>query len=651
MAADNKKLQQLARTDPDGFETYYRQNVDRNASGATIAAKQSYWRSVDLSTLSTSSSSSTSSTSSGASTAGDMALAAETGGVGLAIKKTFGFLDNAIKGTANIAEQFYDTQIGQADAQGSDKVKKLFDIVQNGGLNPVKLLSEGMAAVGEELISQLKTESELRSEINSKSMLTGQLSEDLRKDMVESSIGAARYGMSLADIGDLYVGLTENSGKFSLINKGLIDTVVPVAKSLSMSMKEFANTISTFETVGAGADLTVNKISTAITDSVALGLNARKITESMQQNIGKLNEYGFKKGIDGLKEMTQKSAEFRMSMDSVFSVAEKVFSPEKALDLSANLQVLGGAIGDFNDPLKLMYMATNNVEGLQDALIGAAGSLSTYNQEQGRFEVTGANLRKSKEMADQFGISMGELNKIAIAAAERTQASTALMSSGLVMKDDDREFLTNLSRMEGGEMKITVPESLAKKLGLSDTKIALDELKPEMMKALLSNREAFKEMSPKDMAMAQLTETQQMARDMGVVAAYYRVRGAQIIKGAAKGMGGPEFENLRKTISDYAKETVNKPSDYGLEKRSENRAKEVRANPIESIKQFGRDAVDYIKGEKTTASVETKSKVTHEFVFGRSDALMDSFNREIVRDTSIATNWTTGNKNEYTSPV
>lgn len=645
--ADNKKLQQLARNDPDGFETYYRSNVDRNASPATIAAKQGYWKSVDLSTLSSSSSSS-SPTSSGSSAAADAALAAETGGVGLAIKKTFGFLDGAIKGTANIAEQFYDTQIGQADAAGSDKVKKLFDIVQNGGLNPVKLLTEGMKVAGEELLGQLKTESELRSEINSKSMITGQLSEDLRKDMVESSIGAAKYGMSLADVGDLYVGLTENSGKFSLINKGLIDTVVPVAKSLSMSMKEFATTISTFETVGAGADLTVNKISTAITDSVALGLNARKIASDIQINVGKLNEYGFKKGIDGLKEMTQKSAEFRMSMDSVFTIAEKVFSPEKALDLSANLQVLGGAIGDFNDPLKLMYMATNNVEGLQDALIGAAGSLSTYNQEQGRFEVTGVNLRKSKEMADQFGISMGELNKIAIAAAERTQATTALMASGLVMDDKDREFLTNLSRMEGGEMKITVPESLATKLGLSDTKIALEELKPEMMKALLSNREAFKEMSPKDMAMAQLTETQQMSRDMSVVAAYYRVRGAQMIKGAAKGLGGPEFENLRKVISERAKETINKQSDYGQEKRAETKAQEVRAHPIESVKQFGRDVYDYAK-EKLTASVETNKKITHEFVFGKSDSLMASINREVVRDTSIATNWVTTNEREYTS--
>ena len=59
--ADDKKLQDLARNNPNKFEEYYKQNVDKNASGATIAGKQSYYKNLDLS----------SSTSSGASSASD----------------------------------------------------------------------------------------------------------------------------------------------------------------------------------------------------------------------------------------------------------------------------------------------------------------------------------------------------------------------------------------------------------------------------------------------------------------------------------------------------------------------------------------------------------------------------------------------------
>jgi hypothetical protein len=38
--------------------------------------------------------------------------------------------------------------------------------------------------------------------------------------------------------------------------------------------------------------------------------------------------------------MVRRATEVRMSLDKVFGVADKVFDPEGALDLSANLQVL-----------------------------------------------------------------------------------------------------------------------------------------------------------------------------------------------------------------------------------------------------------------------------------------------------------------------
>ena len=47
--ADDKKLQDLAKNNPNEFEKYYKLNVDSRADGATIAAKQSYYKNLDLS--------------------------------------------------------------------------------------------------------------------------------------------------------------------------------------------------------------------------------------------------------------------------------------------------------------------------------------------------------------------------------------------------------------------------------------------------------------------------------------------------------------------------------------------------------------------------------------------------------------------------
>ena len=200
--------------------------------------------------------------------------------------------------------------------------------------------------------------------------------------------------------------------------------------------------------------------------------------------------------------MVQQSLEFRMNMSETFKVADKVMNPESAIELTANMQMLGGAIGDLNDPLKLMYMATNNVEGLQEAIQGAASGLATYNKEQGRFEITGANLRRAKEMANQLGISYSEFAKGAIAANEKIAAGEALASRGFNIDNKDREFLTNLSQMKDGQMQIVVPKSLQDSLGkqLGSNEVRLDKLTDKQLNALKEYRDELEKMTPEQMA-------------------------------------------------------------------------------------------------------------------------------------------------------
>ena len=575
-----------------------------------------------------------------------------TGGGLLGNSKNEGFLEMALgkvneatKSLAGKTNQIIQSQMGTDDTNPA--MGEVLKLIGDKGLSPLKLITGFLNGAFEQVIDQLKQEATLLSDVNRQTGISGKLSEALRDDMKEASIEGARFGFKLKDIGDFYINLTSQSGKFSLINKSLTDETIKVAGALGRTLPEMAVSIGEFEKVGLGADKTIKTLGDSATKLTSLGLSARKVTTDLQSNLGKLNEYGFKNGVQGLETMAKKASEFRMEMQSTFTIADKVFNPEGAIDLVANLQVLGGAIGDFNDPLKLMYDATNNVEGLQDALIKASGSLATYNQEQGRFEVTGINLRKAKEMANALGISMGELNKISIAAAERTQATTALMATGLVMKDEDREFLTNLSRMDGGEMKITVPKSLMDSLGIKETSLALKDLTPNQEKILLANKEEFEKMNPKDMAMAQLTETQQMSRGIDVIASYYKVRGAEMARGVAKGTGGKEFEELRASIDNYSV-SLSKSQKSTIEKDAENFGGKVRTffgNPIKGIG----DMVSGKKQPDPTPPPSQKSEVTvkHQLI-GMQE--MTNFNREIMKNPSSFNLFDFKNPKEYGSP-
>ena len=62
--------------------------------------------------------------------------------------------------------------------------------------------------------------------------------------------------------------------------------------------------ISEFEKIGIGASSATKAIERAGKGSLELGLSGKKTTSDLRANIEKLNEFGFKNGIQGLAEMS-----------------------------------------------------------------------------------------------------------------------------------------------------------------------------------------------------------------------------------------------------------------------------------------------------------------------------------------------------------
>ena len=540
------------------------------------------------------------------------------------------------------------TQYG--DEEKTDSAGKLLGALGEGGLNPLKLISSALPVVLEEINKQLTDESKLFTEINSQVGISGDLSKGIQKDMLQASIEGERYQISLQEIGQLYTKMSDSSGKFALINRNIMESVLPVSKVLGKSMADMGDIISQYETVGLGVDKTIKELDNAATRTISLGLNARSVSKVMTEQLGRLNEYGFQNGIQGLERMSQKAVEFRMSMDQVFKLADNVFTPEKAVELSANLQVLGGAMGAFNDPIRLMYMATNNVEGLQDALIGATQGLATYNQEQGKFEITGINIRKAHEMANALGVDYKELTKSAIAGAERLSATTALMANSVTSKmdDKDKEFLINMSRMEGGEMKIVVPESLMDKFQ-GKNEIALDQLTKEQADALEKYQKEFEKMDSKKIAMSQLTETQKMVRSLDVLARYAIVEASQNIKGGANAVFKKSMDEFKGVVDKYNKESS---PIYQTEAKAEKTVNGV-IDGIKAIPQKIENAVtnviDKVTGKNVPTTQTTTQDVNMKISVSSDGPVSDSLYNAIRKDPTSMAGIISFNSRDYTT--
>jgi hypothetical protein len=554
--------------------------------------------------------------------------------------------------TGNFAKDALNTQLlSKGNAPEFGTIEKSFGtFFDKDGLKSVpEVLKEIGKNIKGEVLIYLDEQSKLLTKINTETGMTGKLSEAFREEIMKATPEVFRLGITFEELNESVANIVKQSGKFKLMSEETIQEMA-LASKFTESMQAFSEMGPGFEKVGLGIKDMSSLVEKMGLKSMTLGLNARTTTKMVSENLKNLNSYGFKEGIEGLNKMTQKAIEFRMNMDSVFRVAEKVWDPDKALSMVANLQVIGGAFGDLNDPIKLMYMATNNVEGLQDAITGAAKSLVTFNEEQGRFQVTGINLRRAKAMADELGMSMDELTTTAVAAMERTTAASQLMGSGLQMNEEDKEFLTNLSQMKGGKMVIEVPKSLQEQLG-NQTEIALDSMTQEQTNLLLEQKKAFEKMSMEDVARQQVTAMENIERDVSYLRASARVSvGMQIGDLVEKitGLDQTIISKESKRATDWVATQITKGDQ--LISRFMEKVPDVNLyGRIKGTINTEATAQDTKESKKETPKTTTKeetppTKSVLEIKLSSSDVSLDGVKRELWNNPGV---WMNKNQNDY----
>ena len=577
-----------------------------------------------------------------------------TGGSGGTMDNTGQFIGNAID-----AASIKNNQMKAGEDIG---IKGLYDVAIDKSTGKLNTFSQMVDNVGKgiqnSIYTVLEQQSNLHSEINTKLGMTGDLSEDFRNEITNAYPNAVRLGYSFNELQDTMVRLIENAGTFRLVNTNTINDLTETGRVFFNRLDDTADAVKAFQDVSLGASDAMKAIQVAGKGSLELGLNSKQTTATLVQNIDKLNQFGFKNGVQGLNSMVQKAQQLKMDMQSVYTLAEKVMDPENALSMAAGLQAIGGAMGSFSDPIKMMYDSTNNVEDLQDALIGAAESLATYNSEQGRFEVTGANLRKAQAMAKELGISYSELTKLSVQAAQRSSAAADLMAAGLTFDNDaDKEFLTNLAQMKDGKMVIEVPEKLVKTMG--GTEIALESMSKDQQAALLQYRKDFEKMSMEDIATKQVGLVENINRDVNFIAAAARLQMGRNAQTVIDALGFDPVETAKKSkeaskmaadgiksMGEAVSNGINNITNVEGRKKAESQSQAQTSLGTKAMEaEKAKAEAEKTKTQTQTPNNQPQKTVRFEVV---SDVKADEISRSIMRNPEMASQFF-DKWNDYTS--
>ena len=275
--------------------------------------------------------------------------------------------------------------------------------------------------------------------------------DDLILGVTDVATELAGFALTVNDVQAVLLELATQTGRAFMIPKEALANAVKLKELYNIDM---SSVISEFDKIGVGSLEATETTNRAIATAGRYGATVSKFLPKVEQNISKINTYGFKNGVDGLTRMVAESQILGYNFDNVMQMADKAFTPEGAIEMAARLQMIGGAASELLDPFQLMYMAQNDVEGLMLALQKTAETAVTFNKETGEFGISPGERMRLKALAEATGQDYENLAETAIKAAKRTQAIGKL--GGIPeLSEDDKTLIASMADIQpGGEFKV-----------------------------------------------------------------------------------------------------------------------------------------------------------------------------------------------------
>lgn len=192
----------------------------------------------------------------------------------------------------------------------------------------------------------------------------------------------------------------------------------------------------------------------------SIGGNSKEVIDKMRANMEQLNRYQFEGGVIGLTKMAAQASMLRFDMSNTFALAEKVLSPEGAIETASAFQRLGVAAGNLVDPFQLMNQSINDPSGLQESLANVSRQFTYFDEKTKSFKINPQGVLTLREIEREAGIAQGSLAKMGLAAADLDRRLSAVREAGLtVASEEDKQFLANIARMgEGGEYEVQIKD-------------------------------------------------------------------------------------------------------------------------------------------------------------------------------------------------
>jgi hypothetical protein len=317
-------------------------------------------------------------------------------------------------------------------------------------------------------------------------------------------------GGTFQDTVDAVQGISDGMGKVVSVSDTTITKMVELSQATQLSTKEIGGMVAEMVRFGGTQQQAVEAISKMAKEARGAGLSGKQFTTEIGKNLKNLSGFGFKSGVEGLKGMVKQAMLLRTNIEAIgaLKVQDSVLEPEGAIELAANFQMLGGAVGKLADPFQLMYMAQNDVEGLQKELVNSTKAAMTFNKETGNFDISTEDMYRLRQQAKLTGANLEDLVNTGREAAKLDYIKEKFDLSGL--PEEQQNLISQLATVgKDGSLTVDIP-------GYGEIKAAnkaqLDaKLKDAEVTKALEDYQKNQDKSDRQLAEASLTVAERQA--------------------------------------------------------------------------------------------------------------------------------------------
>ena len=511
----------------------------------------------------------------------------------------------------------------------------------------INFFTDTLKNVGQQLISIINPIEIFKTQINldkeaSRLVRAFGVSKDkageLTQTLTDAIPGFIAFGGSVGDAGQTIKTLAES---FDTNMSIAGDTLVSFAATAKVTGVEQGKLATSFRDVGVSLGDIDDRMLKVVETARNAGITTKAVSDLVTSNLDKMNLYNFNNGVVGLAKMAAQASRLGIDMNSIFSTVDKVFNPEGAIELSSALQRLGVTTSDLLDPLRLMDLAQNDPTELQNQIVNMTKEFVKFNTANNQFEILPGAKRRLNEIGAAFGYSNGQLQKMAINAANFDYKLKQLKFPSDLASKEDKEFLATISQIgeKGSQFEgrafVQVEQTDATTGAGTGRYIskALEDLSTEDVKQL--KKQTDTQLSMEDIARNQLDYVKRIESNLNsmLAAAKYGVATSPTLQGL--------FQNTMQgavTTTDFAATPLTETKFY-------------RENTDDFIKAAGQIISALVPGSVVSTFEDLKNSFENMLKGIDFGGIFNSIKSIIPKNITTASNVNTSNVNMATNNV